>query len=118
MLKNRTGDNWDKLIGANEDNLFFMVECMESWCLSDKNALKSFCGKDFHENSLPNNTNLKSVNKKEIYAALEKATKDTTKGIYGKGAHSFKILGMLDPQKIKDHGTYAREFFKYLEELK
>jgi hypothetical protein len=117
-VKNRIGDNWDKPRDADENNLFFMVECMESWFLSDKNALKSFYGKDFHEKSLPNNTNLESLNKKEIYTVLEKATKDTTKGIYGKGTHSFKILETLDPIKVKAHGIFAQEFFEYLEELK
>jgi len=117
-VKNRTGDNWDKPITADEDNLFFMVECMESWFLADKDALKNFYGKDFHENSLPNNTNLESVKKKKIYTALEKATKKTIKGTYGKGDHSFKILGMLDADKVKNHGKYAAEFFDYLEKLK
>jgi hypothetical protein len=49
--------------------------------------------------------------------ALEKATKDTIKGIYGKGAHSFKILATLDAKKVKKHGAYAEDFFKRLKDL-
>jgi hypothetical protein len=33
-------DSWDKPTNANDENLFFMVECMESWFLADKDALK------------------------------------------------------------------------------
>ncbi|MFZ2968089.1 MAG: DUF4276 family protein [Sulfuricurvum sp.] len=116
-VKTRVGDNWEQPKSADEDNLFFMIECMESWFLADKDALKSFYGKDFHENALPKNTNLESTCKQTIYNALENATKDTTKGTYGKGAHSFKILGMLDANKVKNHGKHSKEFFEYLEKL-
>ncbi len=116
-VKTRVGDNWEQPKNANENNLFFMIECMESWFLADKDALKNFYGKDFHENSLLKNTNFESISKQNVYSSLENATKGTIKGRYGKGTHSFKILGMLDPQKIKDHGTYAREFFERIEEL-
>ena len=95
-----------------------MVECMESWFLADKDALKNFYGKDFKDNSLPKTANLESIKKKTIISALENATKDTTKGIYGKGAHSFKILATLDADKVKEHGAYAKEFFECIENIK
>jgi len=116
-VKNRTGDNWDKPIGANEDNLFFMVECMESWFLADKDGLKNFYENAFHENNLPKTANLESIKKTTIMTALEKATRDTTKGIYGKGAHSFKILAVLDAKKVEKHGKYSEDFFKRLKDL-
>lgn len=114
-VKNR--DSWDKPFGASEDNLFFMVECMESWFLADKDALKSFYGKDFHEKKLSTNTNLEAIKKTAIYDSLSEATKDTTKGRYGKGTHSFKILATLDAAKVKAHGNFAKDFFDHIQSL-
>lgn len=110
-------DSWNKPTNANEDNLFFMVECMESWFLADKDALNNFYGKDFHENSLPKTADLESIKKTAIITTLEKATKDTTKGIYGKGAHSFKVLAVVDAKKVEKHGIHAKDFFKRLKDL-
>jgi hypothetical protein len=114
-VKNR--DSWDKPDKAEEENLFFMVECMESWFLADKDALKSFYGKGFKENSLPKTANLESIKKTAIITSLENATNNTTKGAYGKGAHSFKILAGLDADKVKEHGKYSKEFFERIERI-
>ncbi len=49
------------------------------------------------------------------YRALENATKNTkTKGIYGKGSHSFKLLALLDPSLIRRASPWADRFFQAL----
>jgi len=89
---------------------------MESWFLADKDGLKKFFGTGFDTSKLPQNTNYESIDKKTLYNGLKNATKKTKKGEYGKGSHSFKILTYLDGNKIKNHGKYSKEFFKYLED--
>ena len=114
-VKNRDGDQWEKPALVDEENIYFMVECMESWFLADKNALSVFYGEGFNANALPKTMPLEAVAKQVIYDALKLATKNTQKGEYGKGAHSFKILGALDATKVKNHGSYSKDFFDYLE---
>lgn len=109
-----TRDSWIKPEKADEKNLYFMVECMESWFLADKATLINFYGKDFKETALPTTTGLESISKKTLYDGLAKATKLTSKGEYSKSNHSFKILALLDATKIKLHGRYAKEFFDHL----
>ncbi len=113
FVKNR--DKWDKPEKANEENIFFMVVCMESWFLSDKDGVKEFFGKDFDLSKLPQRDNLEDIDKQVLYSGLKQATKTTTKGEYGKGRHSFKILTYLDAAKVANHGAYSKEFFDYLD---
>lgn len=107
-------DSWDKLINVTEDNIFLMVVTMESWFLADIDALVKFFGQGFDDTKLPQNKNLEGIEKSKLYNGLKNATKKSSKGEYGKGQHSFKILSLLDANKIKNHGKYAKEFFDYL----
>lgn len=114
FVKNR--DSWIKpQKNATEENLYFMVVTMESWFLADENGLSKFFGQKFDSTKLPKSGNLENINKRMIYEALKNATKNSSKGEYGKGSHSFKILTYLDAQKVKSHGIYSKEFFDYLE---
>ena len=114
-LKNR--DGWEKPQASTEDNVFLMVVCMESWFLADKAGLKTFFGSKFGTTKLPKNSDLEIINKTELYDGLKKATEITTKGKYGKGQHSFKILTCLNGNKVANHGKYSKEFFEYLESV-
>jgi hypothetical protein len=38
-LKNRTGDEWNKPQNAANVDCHFMVQCMESWFLTDRETL-------------------------------------------------------------------------------
>lgn len=108
-------DTWTKL--GSEENIFFMVVCMESWFLADIHGLSSFFGKDFDASKLPKNINREAIDKKQLEGGLKKATQKTSKGEYGKGQHSFKILTNLDGKKVKEHGKYSKEFFEYLKSV-
>ncbi|MBB5022858.1 DUF4276 family protein [Desulfurispira natronophila] len=109
-------DGWEKPTKATEEELHFMVVCMESWFLADTDGLARFFGPKFEIGKLPKNPNLEAIAKDDLYTALEKATKNTTKGTYGKGRHSFKVLLCLDGQKVRQHGKHTRELFSCLEE--
>lgn len=108
-------DSWTKL--GSEENIFFMVVCMESWFLADTTGVGDFFGQNFDASKLPKNVDREAIDKKQLYDGLKKATKKTSKGEYGKGQHSFKILTHLDGKKIKEHGKYSKEFFVYLSQV-
>jgi hypothetical protein len=110
-------DNWDKITGSNEEEIFFMTVCTESWFLADTEGMSQFFGRGFDITKLPQNSDLEEITKKILYSGLKNATKNSSKGVYGKGQHSFKILTFLNTQKVKNHGKYSKEFFEYLHEI-
>jgi len=114
---NRQGDGWEKPNGVTDDELHFMVQCMEAWFLADKEALSSYFKKKFHVNSLPKGSNIEAISKNDIYNGISKATKKTQKGEYGKGKHSFEILALIDPNKVKIASPYANRFLNTLMSL-
>jgi len=110
-------DGWDKPSGVEENQVFLMVECMESWFLADHEALKTYFGHGFKPNSLPNQTNIESISKTSIFTSLKTATAKTkTKGKYGKGQHSFKILSMISPALVCEKSPHAKKLVERLRE--
>jgi Domain of unknown function (DUF4276) len=116
-LARREGDNWNKPNTATNTHCHLMVQCMENWFLADRQALKDFFGVDFKENQLPSTSRpIEEVDKSQVYDSLAKATKDCQKGSYGKGAHSFKILQQIDPQKVTAAAPWAKRCVAVLKE--
>ncbi len=104
----RKKDKWKRPEGADDNNVHLMVRCMEAWFMADKESLKIFFGQTFKPNSLPQNNDIESIPKSDLFEGLKKATKDSTKGEYGKSAHSFKILERIDPDKVFDKSKWAK----------
>ena len=115
-IAEREADGWRKPPQATDEHLHFMTECMESWFLSDKSALSRFFGNGFNVKALPANPDIEQVPKRDVLRGLETASKNTTKGVYGKGAHSFKILAEIDPEKLRDSAPGAAKLLKHLKE--
>ncbi|MCD0244846.1 DUF4276 family protein [Xanthomonas melonis] len=115
-LKARVGDVWDKPAGVADTQCHLMAQVMESWFLSDREALKAFFGQGFKENALPAANNaVESTAKQQIYSALAQATKNCkTKAAYGKGEHSFKLLTTIDPAKVTQASPWAKRFLDEL----
>lgn len=117
-LANRPGDGFVKPQNATEDHCHLMVVCMESWFLADKAALSSFFGQGYNANALPQNTNIEAVSKKEIYDGMHRATSNCkTKAHYGKGDHSFKILLLIAPDKVRNASPWAKRFLEKLDQF-
>ncbi len=115
-LKQR--DKWEKPPRATDDQCHLMVQCMETWFLADPPALQTFFGQGFAPKSLPAHANIEDAPKTEVLAGLEAATAQTkTKGEYDKGAHSFKVLGTLDPAKVRQRSKWAERFFATMERV-
>ncbi|MCP4662278.1 MAG: DUF4276 family protein [bacterium] len=118
-VKQREGDGWDKPDDASDDQLHLMVQCMEAWFLADREAMREFFGDGYREKALPPVTGqIENVSKTDMYSKLKAATKDTkTKGAYGKGEHSFKLLARLDPDLVRKASPWAERFFSTLDTL-
>lgn len=115
-LRQRDGDGWEKPEGAEDLQCHLMTQCMESWLLADRDALKTFFGQGFKENQLPAAANpVESVAKQQIYRSLTQATSDCKiKTQYGKGEHSFKLLALIDPAKVTDASPWAKRFVEVM----
>ena len=103
----KTHDGWNRPDGATDSQCHLMVQVMESWFLADADALESFYGQDFRKRALPANSNVEHVSKRDVLDGLAGATRDTKKGSYDKGAHSFDILANLDPAKVRRASPHA-----------
>ncbi len=116
-LLRRVGDQWPKPVKAKDLQCHLMVQCMESWFLADRNALKSFFGQGFNESRLPAEANaIENITKDQIFSSLANATSACkTKAKYGKGEHSFKLLANINSTEIISASPWAK---RLVEELK
>ena len=109
-------DNWGRPRAATDEQCHLMVQVMESWFLADVGALESFFGRDFRESALPQNPKIENVRKQDVKTGLEQATRNTSKGKYDKGKHSFEILAELDPALVRCKSRHADRFLCELEQ--
>ncbi len=116
-VKKRPGDAWDRPPDATDDHLQLMIVCMENWLLADKEALEEFYGQGFKKNTLPANPKVEEVSKADVSKGLKNATKDTKMGAYSKGSHSFRILALVDPAKVRGAAPFADRLLNYLDKV-
>lgn len=97
-------DGWERPAGVEDDQVQLMVQCMETWCVADREALREFFGACLREGVLPALENLEARTKESVQEALVNATRDCghDKG-YEKGKRSFELLGQLDPAELRKH---------------
>lgn len=111
-------DGWSKPDNANDDQVQLMVQCMETWCVADRSALRSFFGPDLSENHLPALNDLESKPKNDVQEALVNATGDCgRKKGYRKGVKSFELIGHLDPAELRKHLPHFRRLCDALDKL-
>lgn len=95
-LKARREDNWDRPIGTEDNQCHLMVQSMESWFLADRQTLESFYRQGFQGSALPADPNIERIAKRDVLASLNQATRNTRKGQYSKGKHSFWPPGGIE----------------------
>lgn len=108
-------DNWEQPERTSDKQAHLMVQMMEAWFMADKRNLYNFYGKGFNENALPKQVDIEIIPKDALISGLEKASEKTTKGKYGKGAHSFKILERIDAELVINDSAWTK---RLIEELK
>ena len=111
-------DGWSRPAGATDDQCHLMVQVMESWFLSDPDALERFYDQGFRKGALPGNpNNTESVPKGDVENGLSRSTASARKGRYHKGRHSFKILATIDPGKVMAASSHAANFISALRSM-
>ena len=108
----KAADGWERPDGATDGQCHLMVQVMESWFLTDVDALQSFYGQGFRPQDMPKNPNIEMVAKQDMLAGLAQATRYTKS--YKKGSDSFQILEKLDPDKVRKASSYADRFIQAL----
>jgi hypothetical protein len=116
VVARREGDRWIKPVWASDDDLYLIVQFVETWLLTDPEALRSFFGPETNVSKLPND-NLEARNKGDIERALREATKSCRRGPYRHG-HAHAVLERVRAQRVKSlyHGN--RLFEKLGERIK
>lgn len=95
-------------------NVFLMVQCMESWFITDTAALQHCFGREVRLSQLPQHQDIEAVLKNSIISALEAAVKSTPSKRYHKVHHGSRILGVLDPVKVALRSRHARDLHEFL----
>jgi hypothetical protein len=111
----RPSDGWVRPLGASEDQIHLMVQTMEAWFHADKDALREYYGTAFRTAALSQQTDVEGIPKAELFAGLQRATKNCQKGEYSKGEHSFQILARIDPARVKAASPFAERLLRALD---
>ena len=110
----RARDGWVRPADATDENAHLMVQCMETWFLADRDNLADYFGRSFNPNALPARAEIEEVAKADLFGGLKNATRQSKKGEYGIGRHSFDILEQSDAAKILRASPHARRLIDTL----
>lgn len=114
-----------------EDSVFFMVQCMESWFMVQRELLAEEYGKGFRESALPPLPStirepgpalgIEAIDADAVTKGLDQATRDTKRGAYsecqGKTAVAPKILEKARLDLIAKHSYHAARLQQRLRSL-
>ena len=109
-LKQR--DNWEAL-GCDDKRCHLMVQTMEAWLIVDKEALRKFYG----QGALPKITDVEKIEKSQLEKSLNKAISKTNKPEYRKILHGAKLLGLIDPTKVRQASKHCDRIFTTISSL-
>jgi hypothetical protein len=109
-------DDWDRPVGAEDDQAQMMVTCMETWIMADHEALRKVFGSCLREGTLFPLNGLEKRLRQELLKTLESATNDCGKNRgYDKGGRSFQILAILNPKLLEENLLYFHRFRETLD---
>jgi hypothetical protein len=80
---------------------------MEAWLIADREKLREYYGRGFHEKSLPANANVELVDKDVLERSLNAATRSTRKGPYHKLHHGPEILERIRADVVRNKAPYC-----------
>ena len=114
----RQGDGWEHPAGASDDQIHFMAQAMEAWFHADKDELQRYYGQGFRPAALSPRLDIDNIPKSDLFAGLERATRDCQKGEYSKGEHSFQILARIDPARVRTSSpAYGERLLSVLDRI-
>lgn len=97
------------LKGCDPESIFWMVQIMESWFLADLQALRAVF-KSLNESAVRGNPNVEEIPKADVLARLDKAAN----GEYHKVKHGTKLLGLIDPVKVRKAAPDCDRLFRVI----
>ena len=114
VVAKRDGDQWTRPDWATEQHLYLMVAFVETWLLTDQDALAAFFKRDFNVKPLPA-TDLENCSKDDLEHALKQATKNCKKGPYRHG-QAHEVIEYVSPEKVRKL-SHGRRLFDVLRDL-
>ena len=109
-LANRREDRWP-ISHTDEERIHLMIQFMETWIAADPSALTDFHGAGFRSEALPSQHLLEGFRKKQIEAALTRATKATGKGRYHKTRHAPALPARIAPHRVRERCPAGSRLF-------
>jgi hypothetical protein len=93
------------------DSKTLRIEC--------RKGFSEFLDQGFNPGALPAEARpIETIPKDEVVETLRKASMNCkTKASYGKGAHSFKLLALIDPTKVTAASPWAQRFIGQISRL-
>jgi hypothetical protein len=113
----RVDDGWQRPRGASGDQIHFMVQAMEAWFHADKEKVQEYFGQGFRLASLKSRTDIENIPKADLYDGMQMPTRDCRKGEYSKGQHSFEILALIDPARVRAASPHAGRLLNTLDRI-
>lgn len=111
-------DGWKKPRRAKDNQAQLMVQCMETWCVADREAMHGFFGHDLQESALPPLNDLEERSKNDVQRKLKHATRQCgDERMYRKGKRSFQLIAKLDPNVLKEHLPHFKRLCETLTAL-
>jgi hypothetical protein len=109
-------DNWDRPVGAEDEQAQMMATCMETWIMADHEALHKVFGSCLRDGALLPVNDLEERSRQELLKTLEFATNNCGKNRgYDKGTRSFQILAELNPILLEKNLPYFHRFRETLD---
>ena len=106
-----------RLEDVPEEFLHVMATTMETWIISDREALAEFYGKNFVENMLPTRQDIEKITKLDVCNALKEATRRSQPGEYHKMRHAPKLLRLMNEATVREKCSHCNQLFLEIEKL-
>lgn len=110
-------DGWERPRDARDDQAHLMVQSMDAWFLADRTQVEKFFGAGFRRNALADRTDIENIPKDDVLSQLESASRNSQKGSYHKGRHSFDLLAQIDPNRVVQCSPYTQKLLETLRML-
>jgi uncharacterized protein DUF4276 len=111
----RAGDHWKTPASVTEDHLWFMMQCMATWIVADRNTLARVFGDCLIANALPPLTDLERRSKADVQTRLQQATARCDRDRkYEKGRRPYQLVEKLDPETLADNLPHFKSLISHL----
>jgi hypothetical protein len=87
---------------STDDQVFLMTTCMETWIITDREAMSAHYGRKLQPSALPPLIDMEQRSRHEVQDKLVQSTRNCT-NLYTKGKRSFEILGKLSPAVLEEY---------------